>query len=262
MNIRMNIRILTIILVIFCQFLFTAEADNKLEQVVKKLKAHGFPQEEIDFVFNNAKIDYEILVLRKKKTNYLGKAFNLFSPNSLLAGKIFIVDHFDVLSQAEKKYGVPKEVVVAILRVETNFGKFLGEKILINTFYSRILLNIKREEAEDELVSYLLLCRKMKLDPFSIKGSYMGCFGLPQFYPSSFLRYGVDGDKDGKIDLFCFPDAIFSIANYLKRKGWNGDFYSQLKALKCYNNSNEYVAAVMIYAFFLSIGKNKFEMAN
>lgn len=261
----MNHRILILILgiLLFSQFLFGELTNNKeLERVVKRLKTLGFTHEEIIFIFNNAQIYSDLPSLRKRKIDYLEKSLNFFSPHSLLRGKIFLNNYFDFFSQVEKEFGVPKEIIVAILRLETNFGNFLGERLLINTFYSRILLNIKKEEAEEELISYLLICRKMGLNPFSIKGSYMGCFGLPQFYPSSFLRYGVDGDKDGKIDLFCFPDAIFSIANYLKRKGWNGDFYSQLKALKCYNNSNEYVAAVMIYAFLLSIGKSKFEMAN
>lgn len=245
--------VLIFVFLFFSQVLI-AGVHPKLINVVNELKTQGFSEKEIERIFSDSrlKVYSDIPVLRKKKINYFDAALGLFNPESILRGKEFLRDYFHILSKAEEKFGIPKEIIVAILRIETNFGKYLGKRELINTFYSRILLDVKREEAEKELVSFLILCRKMNLDPFSIKGSYMGCFGLPQFYPSNFLQYALDGNGDEKIDLFLPEDAIFSVGNFLKKKGWKQDFYSQRDALKKYNSSDEYVLAVLVFSFLLT----------
>ena len=234
--------------------LFSETIHPKLKNVATELKARGFSEKEISQIFSDSclTIYRDIRSLKRKKIDYFERGFGLFSSDSLQRGRNFIKAHLEILSQAEKEFGIPKEIIVAILRIESNFGSFLGERVLINTFYSRILLDIKRVDAEEELVQFLVMCRQIGLgDVFALKGSYMGAFGLPQFLPSSFLRYALDGNKDGKVDLFSYEDAIFSVANYLKKKGFSGSFYDQIDALKKYNDSKEYALAVLVYAFLL-----------
>jgi membrane-bound lytic murein transglycosylase B len=246
---------LILTLFLFLHLLSGETIHPKLKNVVEKLKQKAFSEKEINQVFSDPRLEIyrDIPSLRRKKVNYFEKAFGLFNPDSIQQGRNFIKANFEILSRVEKEFDVPKEIIAAILRVESNFGRFLGERVLINTFYSRILLDVKRVEAEEELVQLLVICRQMGLgDVFSLKGSYMGAFGLPQFLPSSFI-YALDGNKDGKIDLFSPEDAIFSIANYLKKKGFSNSFYDQIDALKKYNNSDEYVLAVLVYAYFLKV---------
>lgn len=249
---KLTFLILALFLLVYS--LFSETIHPKLKNVVAELKLRGFSEKEINQIFSDPRLEIyrDIPSLRRKKINYFERAFGLFNPDSLQRGRNFIKSNFEILSQVEKEFDVPKEIITAILRVETNFGNFLGERILINTFYSQILLDIKSKSVEEELVQLLVMSRQMGLgDVFILKGSYMGCFGLPQFLPSSFLKYGMDGNKDGKIDLFSPEDAIFSIANYLKKKGWSRSFYAQFDALKKYNNSDEYVLAVLAFAYFL-----------
>lgn len=248
--------VLSLSFFLFNCFLFGEIVHPKLKNVVAELKLRGFSEKEINQIFSDPRlaIYQDIPSLRRKKVNYFERALGLFNSDSLQRGRKFIQANFEILSKVEKEFDVPKEIITAILRVESNFGNFLGERILINTFYSRILLGVKRTEAEKELVQLLVMCRQVGLgDVFILKGSYMGAFGLPQFLPSSFLGYALDGNKDGKIDLFSPEDAIFSIANYLKKNGFrsSNSFYDKFNALKKYNKSDEYALAVLVYAYFL-----------
>jgi membrane-bound lytic murein transglycosylase B len=95
----------------------------------------------------------------------------------------------------------------------------------------------------------LLFCLEEHKDPLSLKGSWAGAFGLPQFVPSSYVRYGRDGDADGIVDLNNLSDALASTANYLQASGWSRkDLGKQKKALFAYNHCDQYVMAVLAYA--------------
>jgi membrane-bound lytic murein transglycosylase B len=103
----------------------------------------------------------------------------------------------------------------------------------------------KAEMARAEFVSLIKLWQQDQLDILEIPGSRAGAFGYPQFMPSSVLHYGVDGDKDGKVDLYNYHDAIMSVANYLQQKGWGKEIDSQYQALLRYNYSQAYVNNVI-----------------
>jgi len=129
--------------------------------------------------------------------------------------------HAEVLARASTEYGVPEEIIVATIGVETFYGRNIGNN---NTFDALATLAFayppRAELFRGELEQFLLLAREMDMNPLRAKGSYAGALGVPQFLPSSYRRYAIDFDNDGKRDLWGHGDAIGSIANYYKSHGW------------------------------------------
>ncbi|TRZ66169.1 MAG: lytic murein transglycosylase B [Rhodocyclaceae bacterium] len=158
-------------------------------------------------------------------------------PKRIALGHKFWRQHLAVLAAAREQTGVPEEIVLAIIGIETiyghhtgNFGA-LGALATLAFDYPRAhgLGEVPNAAARAamfrrELEQLLLLARETRRDPLSFKGSYAGALGLPQFLPSSVRRYAVDGDQDGRIDLATSPaDAIASVANFLREHGWEKD---------------------------------------
>ena len=143
-------------------------------------------------------------------------------PKRIALGLGFWQAHAGELAQAEARYGVPREIIVAIIGVETIYGRHRGR---FNTFAALATLAFgyppRAELFRGELEELLLLARDNDSNPLSYSGSYAGALGLPQFLPSSIRRYAVDGDGDGRIDLVdSAADAIASVANFLAVHGW------------------------------------------
>jgi len=147
-------------------------------------------------------------------------------PLRVRAGSAFWKANEAWLRLAEERYGVPPEVVVGIVGVESIYGQQMGNfRVLdaLTTLGFDFPVGRKDRSAffRDELESYLLLARREGVEPLAMKGSYAGAIGLPQFMPSSIHRYGVDFDGDGRIDLQTnSADAIGSVAHYLAQFGW------------------------------------------
>ena len=137
-------------------------------------------------------------------------------------GKIFINENIKVLEKAEKDFGVPKEVVTAIIGVETRYGTIQGGYNVIDSLLTLGFDYPRRSEFfRKELINFFLLTRENELDILDIKGSYAGAMGYGQFISSSYRAYAIDYDGDGNADLFnSVEDAIGSVANYLYIHGW------------------------------------------
>lgn len=144
--------------------------------------------------------------LQKKAENYLKK-------------------HHGIFEEAHKKYGVAPEMIAAILGIETRFGQNWGkDKVLDALFTLSTGYERRAKFFRNELKAFLLLCHEEGLNPQEIEGSYAGAFGVTQLMPTSFREYAVDGDGDGKRDVWGTPkDIIFSVANYFKRHKWTDD---------------------------------------
>ena len=129
------------------------------------------------------------------------------------------------LERAEKKYGVAPEYVVAIIGVETFYGRNTGNWRVVDALTTLAFDYPPRAGFfRSELEQYLLMAREAGIDVFSVRGSYAGAIGIPQFMPSSARRYAVDFDGNGKIDLQrSRSDSIGSVANFLKLHGWQRD---------------------------------------
>jgi membrane-bound lytic murein transglycosylase B len=131
----------------------------------------------------------------------------------------------DVLNKAEAQYGVPPEVILAIIGVETKFGGNKGNFRVVDTL-SSLAFDFPRRSTffRQELKSFLILSKEQGLNPLDVYGSYAGAMGYPQFMPSSWRNLAVDFDGDNKIDLLNNPvDAIGSVANYFKSNGWKSN---------------------------------------
>jgi membrane-bound lytic murein transglycosylase B len=146
-------------------------------------------------------------------------------PKRIAAGHRFMQAHSAKLAEAETRFGVPKEIIAAIIGIETIYGKHTGR---FGTFAALTTLAFDYPPRavlfRRELEELLLLAREEKRSPLDYRGSYAGALGLPQFLPSSLRRYGTDFDGDGRIDLSAsVDDAIGSVANFLAGHGWEKD---------------------------------------
>lgn len=147
-------------------------------------------------------------------------------PIRIRKGLKFWDENAQSLQEAEQLYGVPQEVIVAIIGVETIYGEHIGNYRVIDalaTLGFDFPAGQKDRSAffRSELASFIELCQNSHLNALVVKGSYAGAIGLGQFMPSSWQNFAVDGDKDGVIDLFnSRKDAIYSVANFLKVHGW------------------------------------------
>ena len=201
---------------------------------------HCFSQEELDRLFAGVTIKKRVLQLMD--TQWEAKPYFVYSPRFITPqmieqGKRLLCEHREVLDRVENELGVEREVVVAIWGIETQFGKHKGAFSMFQTLNTMFDAYPRRSKFyREQLIEYLLLCRENGVDPLAITGSYGGAFGQTQFIPSSFRRYAVDFDGDGRRDVWeSVPDVLASIANYLKKSGWtfNAPIYREIgKKLK------------------------------
>jgi membrane-bound lytic murein transglycosylase B len=226
--------------------------EQKLGKLMEQLKIRGLSEEELSRVFSDSRVTlYPGIVERSGKgLNYNGRRFGLLTKKSVKQGKILLRENGRILKKIEATYGVDREILVAILRIETNFGRVTGSYPVFNSLLTMSLLENRRSSwAEDELGHLLLMCQAQNRDPLSVKGSWAGAFGIPQFIPSAYRKYGVDGNGDGVVDLHNLTDSLASIANYLQSFGWSrNNAFKKKMAVYAYNHCDQYVGAVFAYA--------------
>jgi len=161
--------------------------------------------------------------------NWAAYRARFIEPIRIQAGARFWQTHRAALERAEREYGVPASVIVGIIGVETLYGQYTGNFRILDalatlTFHfpsAHPRAAARQAFFQSELEQFLLLTSRSGADPLTIRGSYAGAMGLPQFMPSSWAKFAVDFDGDGRIDLFGSPtDAIGSVANYFKAFDW------------------------------------------
>jgi membrane-bound lytic murein transglycosylase B len=191
----------------------------------------------------------------------------------------FLERKAETLEASRKKYHVPPEVTAAILMIESDFGNFRKLHPTFNVFATLIwadrpenfttvsgIIRKRIPEVSDEKIGkrtdkkarwgyeqlkvLLRIFEREGIDPFTLEGSWAGAFGLPQFIPTSYWDYAVDGNEDRRVDLFNEDDAIFSIGSYLNRFGWKKGVSpaKKKKVIRRYNNSGLYVDTVLAAA--------------
>ena len=219
---------LILIAILFNASIFADYSNHKdSKEVIDELvNEHGFEESYVINVLKQAKKrktalnsvarpaektktwdDYRAIFLKKKRIS---------------DGKKFIQNNISVLERAEKEFGVPKEVITAILGVETDYGNIMGSYRVIDSLTTLGFDDPRRYKFfKSELIQFFILTRENNLDILKVKGSYAGAMGYGQFISSSYRAYAIDFDGDGYVDLFnSLEDAIGSTANYLKRHGW------------------------------------------
>ena len=142
-------------------------------------------------------------------------------PARIKGGIAYWREHATVLARASREYGVPEEIIVATIGIETLYGRNTGNFRVLEALTTLAFNYPPRAELfRSELEAYLLLVRESGVDALNVRGSYAGAIGIPQFLPSSYRRYAVDFDGDGRRDLARTSDAIGSVANYYRAHGW------------------------------------------
>jgi peptidoglycan lytic transglycosylase B len=158
-------------------------------------------------------------------------------------GVKFLHDNKKTLLRAEQVYGVPAEIITAIIGVETRYGKHAGRYKVINSLSTLAFNYPKRSKFfRSELKHFFLLAREQKMEPHTVMGSYAGAMGIPQFISSSYRNYAIDFDGDDFIDIWNNPvDAIGSVGNYFKVHGWQA---GKVVAVRAIVENDKYLAAL------------------
>ncbi len=254
--------------------------NHHFEPLKSQLIQDGFDSKKIKSLYKQPQVKFEadgiilLFTYSESKLNY-----DQFSNDwSIGKAKKYQEKYRDDLARTEETYGVDKNVITAILLVESSLGKTLGTRSALNTLSTLASLmypeprsdlytmipkakkpsrkkyekSAKRRSkwAYGEMKALLEYADQQGFDPAEMPGSFAGAIGLPQFMPTSILAYGKDGNNDGTIDLLNHADAMASIANYLKKHGWRPGI-SRKKAEKViyhYNHSKYYVKAILTIA--------------
>ena len=204
----------------------TVDADIYTDFIDKMVSTHQFDRDELTTLLSEATLKPRILEAMsspaEKRLEWHSYRKIFLKSNRINGGIKFWIENEELLNDASKKYGVPPAIIVAIIGVETRYGGNTGSYRVLDSLTTLGFHFPKRAKFfKSELEHFLLLCREEGFDPREPKGSYAGAMGKSQFISSSYRAYAVDGNNDGKRDLWhSQSDIINSVANYFSRHGW------------------------------------------
>lgn len=285
----MRICATAILFLILLSPLAVCASEPHFAQLQERLIADGLDANLVQSIYSNSKVSLELevvagnLVRSEATLNY----DQFLSTYSVRKAERYLDRHQSTLKDVEQRFGVPQEVVVAVMMVETALGTYPGKYMTINMLSTmaaskepqvreQILASLTEEQREmqsprviskrltkragrgyRELKALINYVQKNDIDPFTVVGSSEGAIGIPQFLPSNIEYYGRDGDGDGRIDLFNHNDAIASVANFLRAHHWGRaeNAKQRKKVLLYYNRSNYY--ADTIYTLAQKLNGNK-----
>jgi membrane-bound lytic murein transglycosylase B len=255
--------------------------------LVERLAADGFNRPTVEALFARPEVRFEPDAMAEKikalvrnqsvGPDSLAARQDYLSDGVIARARSYTLENLVILEEINALYGVPKEIIVSILLIETNLGRNTGNRCVFNRLASMALsadletvrpylsgelltseneafarrrCREKGDWAYDEIKALLRLADRDGVDPLGIRGSIYGAIGLCQFMPSNVFSYGVDADQDGRIDLFAKTDALHSIANYLRGHGWRPgmDRNGQHRVIFDYNHSTVYANTVLAVA--------------
>lgn len=271
---KRTVKFLLLLLLLFLLLILTAtialsqnESDywktDKYKEVITGIKEVkiGYSDSEIDSLFSNPRMEFYPNIhgifrkARKMERDTTSNVYLKFlKPVSIRRGKVFLKNHDTLLTEVEKKSGVPREVIVALFRVESNFGSYQKTHQTFGVLNSIVYYGKDSASrtgwGKKHLINFLKFHKNMKKhvgeNIFSIYSSYAGALGIPQFLPYNYEMYAIDGNGDGRIDLFnSTADAAWSAANLLKANKW---FENKRRALYRWNRSTKFVNCVLEYS--------------
>lgn len=207
-------------------------AEQFIDMMVSK---HGFDRQQLHEILSQAKrLDYVLRLMDKQAPIYTGPTGptgpngawlryrkQFITPDNVQNGVAFWNQYEDALNRAWMVYGVPPEIIVGIIGVETRWGRVMGKTRILDGLATLAFAYPRRAQYfASELETFLLMARDESDDPLDLKGSFAGAMGYGQFMPSSYKEFAVDFNGDGHINLWDPVDAIGSVANYFKQHGW------------------------------------------
>lgn len=196
------------------------------------VQKYDFKKDELEKLFSNVKVQNSALRAFRPKVKTqktleqiaaLKKRYPKYkiTPSRVQQGVDYIKRYREIFEKVEKKYGVPKEYIAAIIGIESAYGANVGKYPVFDTLSTLAFEKNRRNKFfRKELMKFLQLSKTEKFNPKNVYGSYAGAIGLGQFMPSNYEAYGVDFNADGRVTLQKPEDAIASIANYFKKNGW------------------------------------------
>lgn len=198
------------------------ELASMIEQLVSE---NGLDRQRLDFWLTDARIEQDIIQVMQRPAERLPwhrYRLRFLTRSSIRNGGKFLARYSDVFRQAETRFGIPAEILVAIIGIETRYGKSIGRHRVLDSLTTLALEYPRRSSFfMAELKEFLRMSGDGIVNPLVAKGSYAGAIGIPQFMPSSYRHYAVDFDGDGQRDLIgSEADAIGSVAHYLNVHGW------------------------------------------
>jgi membrane-bound lytic murein transglycosylase B len=202
------------------------EAFSKfLDTLRPQAKAAGISQTTFDKVFKGITPDPRVIALTKQQSEFVRPIWSYIDgalgASRLERGRQAAKQWSTTLSTIESRYGVPRGILLGIWGMETNFGGGTGSMSVIRSLATLAFLKYRDDFFRNELISALRILEEDHIDASDMRGSWAGAMGQTQFMPSSFLKYAVDGDGDGRRDIWTsVPDALASTAHYLVEKGW------------------------------------------
>lgn len=210
---------------IITQPAFSATLPGIPEFIDEMVVRHHFKRDELNLLFERAiykPVIIEAISRPSTATPWPEYRAAFVNEKRIKAGVLFWNKYRKTLRRAEQKYGVPQEIIVSLIGVETLYGENAGHFRIIDALTTLAFDYPRRADFfRDELENYLLLACEQQFDLLSVRGSYAGAMGIPQFMPSSYRKYAVDFNGNHRIDLLNEPvDAIGSIGNYLHEYGW------------------------------------------
>lgn len=211
-----------------------ANNPNAQQFIDKMVNKHGFDRQQLQEILSQAKRLDSVLRLMDNQAPttsvkppsgpngaWLRYRKKFITPDNVRNGVVFWNQYEDALNRAWQVYGVPPEIIVGIIGVETRWGRVMGKTRILDAL-ATLSFNYPRraEYFSGELETFLLMARDEQDDPLNLKGSFAGAMGYGQFMPSSYKQYAVDFSGDGHINLWDPVDAIGGVANYFKAHGW------------------------------------------
>lgn len=260
----------------------TGAAPHPLARAAKVAIDNGVSKEYIELLLQDSTTSFDEKYVRTNVTNFATKPdySHNWSAEAVANVREFLDRNKTLLQRADSAHGVPPSIIGALLWVETKHGRYTGKHHVPSVYLSLLVSNEpefvesntalvmkaksidtlkidsvrgsvqKRADrkvkwAIQQLKALQSIQERKTMNTMTLRGSWAGAFGLTQFLPSSYVSSAADGNNDGLIDLYQLDDAVFSVANYLDRAGWGKTPELQRKAIHHYNNSDDYVNAVM-----------------
>ena len=247
------------------------------DHLVSRLRQQGLVDDELKVVYQDARMPIFGFIpfkLRPRESSGMYQGFS--GPGPLKRALSFYRQEETSLSAASDHFAVEPYIICALLLIESGYGANTGSDLVINRLsrlaglsdprnvsinYEQLTLddrNVTRDAVAaraayleetflPEVIAVFRIHQQVGIDPFELRGSSAGAFGIPQFLPNTYLRFAVDADGDGKASLYSIPDSIWSVAHFLSANGWRDDLGTSDKrnVIWQYNRSDPYIDSVL-----------------